>query len=108
VYGTLDATWRIVARTVFHQLNYSVIARLGTVIGMFFFYLSPPVMVVWAAVVGEWPAAVAASAAWFTMGWAFAPTLYRYGLSLWYGFTLPVAGFLYTLMTLDFARRHWL
>ena len=41
VYGTLAATWRMVARTVFHQLNYSVIARLGTVIGMFFFYLSP-------------------------------------------------------------------
>ena len=108
VYGTLAATWRMVARTAFHQLNYSVIALLGTVIGMFFFYLSPPVMVVWAAVVGEWPAAVAASAAWFTMGWAFAPTLYRYGLSPWYGFTLPVAGFLYTLMTLDSARRHWL
>ena len=107
-YGTLGETWRMVARTAFHQLNYSVIALLGTVIGMVFLYLSPPVLVVWALVVGESPAAVAAAAAWFAMGWAFAPTIYRCGLSPWYGFTLPVAGLLYTLMTLDSARRHWL
>lgn len=107
-YGTLGGTWRMVARTAFHQLNYSVIALLGTVIGMIFLYLSPPVLVVWALVVGELPAAGAAAAAWFAMGWAFAPTIYRYGLSPWYGFTLPVAGLLYTLMTLDSARRHWL
>lgn len=106
-YGTLGETWRMVARTAFHQLNYSVIALLGTVIGMLFLYLSPPVLVVWALVVGELPAAVAAAAAWFAMGWAYAPTIYRYGLSPWYGFTLPVAGLLYTLMTLDSARRHW-
>lgn len=106
-YGTLGETWRMVARTAFHQLNYSVIALLGTVIGMLFLYLSPPALVVWALVVGELPAAVAAAAAWFAMGWAYAPTIYRYGLSPWYGFTLPVAGLLYTLMTLDSARRHW-
>jgi len=58
-------------------------------------------------VVGELPAAVAAAAAWFAMGWAYAPTIYRYGLSPWYGLTLPIAGLLYTLMTLDSARRHW-
>ena len=106
-YGTLGETWRMVARTAFHQLNYSVIALLGTVIGMLFLYLSPPVWVVWALVVGELPAAVAAAAAWFAMGWAYAPTIYRYGLSPWYGLTLPIAGLLYTLMTLDSARRHW-
>lgn len=106
-YGTLGETWRMVARTAFHQLDYSVIALLGTVIGMLFLYLSPPVLVVWALVAGELPAAVAAAAAWFAMGWAYAPTIYRYGLSPWYGFALPVAGLLYTLMTLDSARRHW-
>lgn len=107
-YGTLGETWRMVARTAFHQLNYSVIALLGTIIGMVFLYLAPPVMLVWAVIAGEWPAAVAAFATWFTMGWAFAPTIYRYGLNPWYGFTLPFAGLLYTLMTIDSARRHWL
>jgi hopene-associated glycosyltransferase HpnB len=107
-YGTLADIWRMVARTAFHQLSYSMIALLGTVIGMIFLYLSPPVMVVWALVAGELPAAVAASAAWFAMGWAFAPTLSRYGLGPWYGITLPLAGLLYTLMTLDSARLYWL
>lgn len=107
-YGSLAETWRMVARTAFHQLNYSVIALLGTVVGMAFLYLAPPVLMIWSALVGEWPAAVAAFAAWFAMGWAFAPTLYRYDLSPWYGFSLPLAGLLYTLMTVDSARRHWM
>lgn len=107
-YGSLGETWRMVARTAFHQLNYSVIALLGTVVGMAFLYLAPPAVLVWALITGQFPAATAAFAAWFAMGWAFAPTLYRYGLSPWYGFTLPLAGFLYTLMTIDSARRHWM
>lgn len=106
-YGSLGEIWRMVARTAFHQLDYSVIALLGTVLGMVFLYLAPPALLIWGAVAGEWPTAAAAFAAWFVMGWAFAPTIYRYGLSPWYGFTLPVAGFLYTLMTVDSARRHW-
>ena len=106
-YGSLGETWQMVARTAFHQLNYSVVALLGTIIGMAFLYLGPPVIMVCAAFAGEWPAVAAAFAAWFTMGWAFAPTIYRYGLSPWYGFTLPFSGFLYTLMTVDSARRHW-
>jgi hopene-associated glycosyltransferase HpnB len=107
-YGSLGETWRMVARTAFHQLNYSAVALLGTLIGMAFLYLGPPVIMVWSAFAGEWPAMAAAFAAWFTMGWAFAPTIYRYGLSPWYGFTLPFAGLLYTLMTVDSARRHWM
>lgn len=107
-YGTLEETWRMVARTAFHQLNYSIMALLGTVVGMIFLYLAPPILLVWAVIAGEWPAAAGAFAAWFTMGWAFAPTIYRYGLNPWYGFTLPFAGLLYTLMTVDSARRHWL
>ena len=98
----------MVARTAFHQLNYSVVALLGTIIAMAFLYLGPPVIMVCAAFVGDWLAMTAAFAAWFTMGWAFAPTIYRYGLSPWYGFTLPFARLLYNLMTVDSARRHWM
>lgn len=106
-YGSLGEIWRMVARTAFHQLNYSALALAGTLAAMVFLYLLPPVLTIAGLVLWETPTAVAAFAAWFTMGWAFAPTLYRYGLSPYYGFTLPVAGFLYALMTLDSARRHW-
>jgi hopene-associated glycosyltransferase HpnB len=106
-YGSLGEIWRMVARTAFHQLNYSGLALVGTLAAMVFLYLLPPVLTITGLVLWEMPTAVAGFAAWFTMGWAFAPTLYRYGLSPWYGFTLPVAGLLYSLMTLDSARRHW-
>lgn len=107
-YGSLGEIWQMVARTAFHQLNYSVVALLGTIIAMAFLYLGPPVIMVCATFVGEWPAMTAAFAARFTMGWAFAPTICRYGLSPWYGFTLPFARLLYNLMTVDSARRHWM
>ena len=106
-YNSVGEIWRMVARTAFHQLNYSVLALAGTVAAMVFLYLLPPVLTVTGLVLWETPTTVAAFAAWFAMGWAFAPTLYRYGLSPWYGFMLPAAGVMYTLMTLDSARRHW-
>jgi len=106
-YGSVGEIWCMVARTAFHQLNYSVPALAVTIAAMVFLYLLPPVLTIVGLMMGEMPAAAAAVAAWFAMGWAFAPTLYRYGVSPYYGFTLPLAGFLYTLMTLDSARRHW-
>jgi hopene-associated glycosyltransferase HpnB len=106
-YGSVGEIWRMVARTAFHQLNYSAAALAGTVAAMVFLYLLPPALTVVGLIMWEMPTVVGAFAAWFAMGWAFAPTLYRYGLSPYYGFTLPLAGFLYTLMTLDSARRHW-
>ena len=36
----------MVARTAFHQLNYSVLALAGTVAAMVFLYLLPPVLTV--------------------------------------------------------------
>lgn len=106
-YRSVGEIWRMVARTAFHQLGYSAPALAGTVAGMVFLYLLPPVLAVVGLIMLEIPTVFAAFAAWFAMGWAFAPTLYRYGLSPYYAFTLPLAGLLYTLMTLDSARRHW-
>lgn len=106
-YGSLGEIWRMVARTAFHQLNYSAPALVGTLAAMVFLYLLPPALTVAGLLMLEMPTAFAAFAAWFAMGWAFAPTLYRYRLSPYFGFALPVAGLLYTLMTLDSARRHW-
>jgi hopene-associated glycosyltransferase HpnB len=106
-YRSIGEIWRMVARTAFHQLNHSAAALAGTIAAMAFLYLLPPVLTVVGLMMGEIPTVFAAVAAWFAMGWAFAPTLYRYGLSPYYGFTLPLAGFLYSLMTVDSARRHW-
>jgi hopene-associated glycosyltransferase HpnB len=107
-YGKLGKIWRMVARTAFDQLNYSIVALAGTLFVMVFLYLGPPALTIGALVLGEIITGVIAFFAWFAMAWAFAPTLYRFGLSPYLGFTLPAAGFLFSLMTLDSARRHWL
>ena len=47
-------------------------------------------------------------AAWLLMAVAMAPTERLYRQSRLWALTLPLAGLLYSLMTFDSARRHWL
>lgn len=106
-YDGIGAIWSMVARTAFDQLRYSPVVLAGTVLGMLLLYIVPPVVLL------SWPwhvsaaAAIAAGLAWLAMAVAYAPTLRLYGLSPLGGALLPVAGLLYTLMTLDSAVRHW-
>ncbi|HXX48255.1 MAG TPA: hypothetical protein VEN47_08510, partial [Myxococcota bacterium] len=51
-------------------------------------------------------AAALGAAAWSLAAASFAPTLALYGRSPAWGFALPLAGALYTGMTVDSARRH--
>jgi hypothetical protein len=41
------------------------------------------------------------------MAVAYLPIIQFYGCSPWLAFSLPAIAFLYTLMTLDSAIRHW-
>ena len=41
------------------------------------------------------------------MAIAYRPTLRLYGQSGWLALLLPLAALLFTLMTVDSARRHW-
>lgn len=99
-YESLGKIWRMVARTAFIQLDHSVLALIGTVLAMAVIYLAPPV-----ALFGGHPAGVAP---WLLMALAYRPTLALYGRPAWEGLLLPLAALLYTLMTLDSARRHWM
>ena len=107
-YDDLAEIWRMVARTAYEQLGHSILALLGTLVGMALLYLVPPVAAVWGALVGEWDLAAAGAAGWGLMVMAYFPTLRLYGRPAWTGLALPLAGLLYTLMTTDSARRHWL
>ncbi len=107
-YRTLGEIWRMVARSAFHQLRYSVALLVGTAIAMTLIYLVPPAAVILFPLHGSVAALVAGALGWLLMAYAEAPTLYRYGLSPWRGFAMPVVAGLYLLMTFDSARRHWL
>jgi hopene-associated glycosyltransferase HpnB len=107
VYESLGDIWRMVARAAFTQLDHSWLALAGTVAGMTVVYMVPPLAVALGLAAGDAVSAAGGSIAWLMMAVAYGPTLRLYGLGPGWAFALPTAGVLYTLMTLDAARRHW-
>ncbi|NER24127.1 MAG: glycosyltransferase [Symploca sp. SIO1C2] len=106
-YPSLASIWDMVARTAFYQLNYSPLWLLGTVVGMTLIYLVPPIAVIFGTLTGNWLIAIAGVSGWLLMAGAYLPTLQLYQCSPLLAFCLPAIAFLYNLMTLDSALRHW-
>lgn len=106
-YDGLGDIWRMVARTAFVQLDHSALKLAGTVLGMVLIYLAGPLAVGLGALWNDPTALGWGFGAWVLMGVAYTPTLTLYRRSVFEAALLPVAGLLYTLMTLDSARRHW-
>lgn len=107
-YDRLDGIWDMVTRTAFVQLDHSLLALCGAVAGMVLLYALPPVVAVGGLWAGNVSLAGAGLGAWALMVLAAGPTLRLYGQSPLRGLLLPVAAVLYTLMTADSARRHYL
>jgi len=106
IYGTLHSVWDMVTRSAFHQLNYSIIKLLGTVIGMLLIYAAPPAITLIGLLTGEIGHAVLGGATWALMALSFVPILRHQHSPLWQAPLLPVAGILYTAMTVSSAWRH--
>ncbi|MBN3871247.1 glycosyltransferase [Nostoc sp. JL33] len=106
-YDSLATIWDMVARSAYTQLNYSPLLLLGTLVGMPLIYLVPPVCVILGAVWSNWAIAFTGLLGWLLMTFAYYPTIRFYKCSPWLAFSLPAIAFLYTLMTLDSALRHW-
>ncbi|MDA0656627.1 MAG: hypothetical protein O2912_09495 [Proteobacteria bacterium] len=107
-YDRFSEIWRMVTRSAFDQLDYSILKLIGTLLGMAVLYLAPPVVMQIALLWDSSLPVLFAGGAWLLMARLMAPTLKLYGLSPVYGFLLPISGTLYGLMILDSARRHWL
>jgi hopene-associated glycosyltransferase HpnB len=112
-YDHLAELWDMVARSAYTQLRYSPAALAGTIAGLLWLYLLPPV----AAVAGLASAALGGGAvaawlgatglaAWLMMAASYVPMLRLYRLSPLRGLTLPLIALLYAAMTADSARRH--
>lgn len=106
-YDSLETIWDMVARTAFTQLNYSPWLLFGTLIAMTLVYIVPPVGGIWGGLTGNWLIAIAGFTTWLLMAIAYLPTIRLYRCSRWLAFGLPAIAFLYTLMTIDSALRHW-
>jgi hopene-associated glycosyltransferase HpnB len=105
-YEGLKDIWRMVARSAYDQLGYSPLALAGTVTGMALLYLVPPVLALGTPWHGSVASGAMAGLAWLLMAWSFRPTLALYGRPA-PAALLPVAGLLYSLMTLDSALAYY-
>ncbi len=106
-YQDVSSIWRMVARTAFVQLRFNVMLLLGTVFWMGVLYVVPvaATLVGWGC--GNMNLSALGLGAWAVMAWTYLPTLGLYRLSAPWALTLPFAGMLYGVMTLDSARRHF-
>ncbi|PKB68830.1 MAG: hypothetical protein BZY81_00535 [SAR202 cluster bacterium Io17-Chloro-G4] len=107
--------WNMVTRTAYTQLRQSPAMLIATILGMALVYLVPvggafgglaagiidqnSALALWLLVAGL--------CSWMLMAGSYLPTLKRYSLSPILAFALPVTAGLYTLMTIDSARRSW-
>ena len=106
-HNRLSEIWEMVTRTAFDQLNYSVTVLLVTIIGMIIIYLVPPFAVVWGLVFNDNLSLSLGVLCWVIMAIAYLPTQRLYQRPFWETLILPVAAFLYSLMVVDSAQRHW-
>ncbi|WP_447035957.1 glycosyltransferase [Streptomyces sp. DSM 118878] len=106
-YPRLADLWRMVSRSAYAQLRHSPLLLAGTVAGLALVYLAPPLALLAGAATGDLPAAVAGGLAWLVMTATYLPMLGYYRQPPWLALSLPWTAFLYLLMTVDSAVRHY-
>ncbi len=104
-YDRLGGIWDMVARTAFVQLKRSNLLVALSTVGMIFLYLVPPFAFVLGITITDLSATVFGAAGWSIMAASIIPTLKLYGLNAAYSVLLPIAGALYTAMTISSALR---
>lgn len=95
---------KMVARSAYAQLHYSLLLLLATVLGLTLVYLAPLAL----ALFGDGPPRALAAATWALMALAFVPILRFYHLSPTWALALPLIAATYMAFTVDSAIQHWL
>jgi len=106
-YHGLQGIWRMVARSAYTQLRRSPVLLAGTLIGMAVIYWMPPIAVLYGSIFGVPAITVLGALALCLMLIAFFPILRLYKQPISLTPLLPLAGLMYSLMTLDSAVAHW-
>ena len=98
-YNTFGEIRRMISRTAFTQLNYSVWLLIGTLFGLLATYVVPPLLLF----SGNIPGAVAC----VLMAIGFLPMLRFYRRSPLWAAALPLIALFYMVAVIDSALRHW-
>lgn len=94
---------RMVSRSAYAQLQYSIVFLAGTIAGMVLMYAIPPL----AALHIAGSAGFAGLLAWLAMAISFQPMLRFYRVSPFWGLALPAIGMIYTAFTIQSAMQFW-
>jgi hopene-associated glycosyltransferase HpnB len=102
-YGTFAEIGRMIARTAFNQLHHSAVILAGTVLGLFFTYLVPPLLLL----SGRRLIIAFGAVAWLLMAAGYLPMVRFYKRSLVWSFALPAIALFYVGATLHSAFCYW-
>ena len=102
-YDKLNDIWKMVSRTAFEQLSYSVIMLSFSVLGLFFLYIFPIINLFFLEIKKDGFIYFTNLIICIIITSVFIPTIKFYNLKIIYIFTLPFSACLYTLMTLSSA-----
>jgi hopene-associated glycosyltransferase HpnB len=99
-YEDWAGLWNVIGRSAYTQLKYSPWRLAGTVAGMLWLFLAPPVLAVAAG-------SAVALLAWLLMAAIYVPILRYYGRSPLWAPALPIVALFYVGATLASAWRYW-
>jgi hopene-associated glycosyltransferase HpnB len=101
-YPALRDVGRMITRSAYAQLDYSMLLLGGTILGMTLVYLAPVLLVLLASGMERFVGVVC----WIAMALLFQPVLRFYGVSPLYGLLLPLIGGIYVWFTCMSALQH--
>lgn len=102
-YATFGEIARMISRTAFNQLGHSGLLLAGTLIGLFFTYLLPPLLLL----TGRKIVMLAGAAAWLLMSLSYLPMVRFYRRSAAWSFALPLIAVFYMGATVHSAFQYW-
>jgi hopene-associated glycosyltransferase HpnB len=102
-YPTFADVARMVSRSAYSQLRYSLLALTGTILGMAITFVAPPALALFASGLPRNLGLLA----WAAMSLSFVPTLRYYRLSPIWSVALPGIALLYMIYTLHSAYQHF-
>jgi hopene-associated glycosyltransferase HpnB len=102
-YPTFADVARMVSRSAYSQLRYSLLALIGTILGMAITFVAPPMLALFASGLPRYFGFLA----WAAMTLSFVPTLRYYRLSPIWSVALPGIALLYMSYTLQSAYQHF-
>ncbi|MFA7495212.1 MAG: glycosyltransferase [Acidithiobacillus sp.] len=107
-YRYLHEIWRMVARSAYVQLQFSLWQLLQATLGMLFLYALPVLLLLMGLWTKNWITVLLTALTGSLMLLAYAPSVRLYQQNRLWVLSLPVAALFYILMTLDSARRYYL